>query len=169
MEKLTNEDLYSIKQAITNVKDLGTNKFKLPLILLEIELDKHIKALDELREPTEEFKKYDEQKKQKIAAASEQNADGTLVLYEFPEGRGKVVGNGYPKIVGNIKVLEKELKKLDSDFKEEIEKHTKKVTKWQELLSDESTIEVKPVPYALFPEMSYFDLKVLLKVSDGIE
>lgn len=165
MEKLKNSDLYEIKQVIEKVKNLGTNQFKLPLILIEMEVDKHLKALDALREPSETFKKYDETRKLKIAEFSEKDGSGNLILYEFPGGQGKRSINGFPKIVGDEKLLEKAVKKIDADYKQVIEEQEKKEKEWQKILPDVSNIELKPIPLDLFPEMDYDSLKVLLKLA----
>ena len=166
METFKNSDLYEIKQAIEKVKNLGTNQFKLPLILIEMEVDKHLKALDSLREPSDTFKKFEEQRKQKIAEFSEKDPSGNLVLYEYPGGQGKRSINGFPKIVGDEKILEKALKKIEGDYKQTIEEQEKKVKEWQKILPDTSNIELKPIAIELFPEMDYDSLKVLLKISE---
>ena len=163
---LKNSDLFLMKEVISRVKEKGSNQFKLPLILNEMKIDQHLKALEELRKPSKEYseyieevqkarnenssleyKEFIEERNKLMVKHAELDKNGDLLLYEMPYGRGKIVksGHGYPNMINDESGFEKELKKLKEKFSDAIAKDEERVTKELSDLSEKykSAIDVQ--------------------------
>ena len=82
---MKNADLYRIKQVIKEVKDKGTNKFKLSVIRNEMKVDGYIKALEELRKPSDKIEEFYKQRNALLSEHAETDG-GSLVVYTESTG-----------------------------------------------------------------------------------
>jgi hypothetical protein len=164
--QMTNNDLYVIKDAINRVKDKGQNRFKLPLIINERMINERIKALEELKQQSDEFKEFENKRRELIVKHAEKDETGNPILYSEPEGKGKITreGYGYPKIVEKPKEYEDALKELQENYKDAIEKEVSKEKDFIETLSQpvEPNLEFNKIAFESVPELEYDELKTLM-------
>jgi len=159
---MKNADLFSLKNAIQSVKEKGSNKFKLPLILNEMKIDEHIKALEELRKPSDEFEEYQKKRRKLISVHAELDEGNNIKLYTEEGGKGeRRYDYGIPNIVKDKKKYKEKNDALEEEFKEVIEKQNEKMKEFEKTLSEEAAIELKKIPFELFPEADYEELKIL--------
>jgi hypothetical protein len=171
METIKKGDLYLFKEAIEEAKGLGNFDFKYRLVLVEMEVDKHLKVLQELKKE-KEFSELQAGRESIIAKYAEKDETGQVILYEKPGGVGAIVeGKGFPKIVGDEKELTKEIEQYLADNKEKIDECEEAYQAWLKSLEEEVTdFNFKPIPYKLFPDgISYDSLKKLFKLIDNAE
>ncbi len=165
---MKNKDLYTIKEVISQVKDKGSNKFKLALIINEIELDKRIEALNKLREQSEDFKKLEEQRIKIMQKYAEKDESGNVLVFSEPGGKGekKTDGYGFPLIKKDKKAYDEELKKLHEDNKELLDKETEKQKAFLETLDQvvDPEIKLSKIDFADLPEIGFDQLKVLMPI-----
>ncbi len=166
-KSITNADLFRLKNAIQSVKEKGSNKFKLPLILNEMKIDEHVKALEELRKPSAKFQEYELKRRDLILKHAELDEKGEIKLYSQEDGKGeRAYSYGFPNIVKNKKEFEQKNKELQEEYKEEIEVAKKQQKEFEATLNEKADIELKKIPFEEFPEMSYEELKVLMPLID---
>lgn len=166
--KVTNKQLFDLKSSIQRVKELGSNSFKLPLILNEMKIDERIRALEELRKPSKKMQEYEEKRRQLFSKHAELDGSGQLVLYSEPDGKGERRQDfGIPNIVNEKEAFEEANKELLDEYKEELEKAKKKQEEFQETLSQEAEIKLQRIPFDVLPEVKYEDMKVLLPIIEN--
>lgn len=167
---ITNADLFRLKNAIQSVKEKGSNKFKLPLILNEMKIDEHLKALEELRKPSDKFQEYEQKRRELILKHAELDEGGNIKLYSEENGQGKrLYDYGFPNIVKDEKEFKEKNKALQEEYKEVIEKQQKAAEEFENTLKTDADIELKKIPFEEFPEMSYEELKILMPIIDESE
>lgn len=160
---MKNKQLFEIKEAIVAVKEKGTNKFKLPLILNEMAIDGHIKALEELRKPSEDYNKFLQEKRELLAGHAEVDEQGTIILYSGQNGTGQRRHDyGFPNIVKAPKTFETTAKELEEKYKTVLEKESKKQEEFTKTLEENTDIELKKIPFADVPEIEYDYLRILM-------
>ncbi|WP_010416044.1 hypothetical protein [Anaerophaga thermohalophila] len=165
---ITNADLFRLKNAIQSVKEKGSNKFKLPLILNEMKIDEHLKALEELRKPSEKFQEYEQKRRELILKHAELDEKGEIKLYTQEGGNGQRARDyGFPNIVKNKKEFDEKNKALQEEYKEAIEKQKKASEEFEKTLSEQADIELKTIAFEDFPEMSYDEMKGLLTILES--
>jgi hypothetical protein len=164
---ITNADLFRMKNAIQSVKEKGSNKFKLPLILNEMKIDEHLKALEELRKPSDKFQEYEQKRRELILKHAELDEKGEIKLYSQEDGKGeRAYSYGFPNIVKNKKEFEVKNKALRDEYKEAIEKQKKASEEFEKTLSEQADIELKTIAFEDFPEADYEELKGLMPLID---
>jgi seryl-tRNA synthetase len=164
---MKNADLFSMKNAIQSVKEKGSNKFKLPLILNEMKIDEHLKALEELRKPSEKFQEYEQKRRELILNHAELDEGGNIKLYSEAKGQGdRLYDYGIPNIVKDEKEFEEKNKALQEEFKEVFEKQKKAAAEFESTLKEDANIELNKIPFGEFPEVSYEEMKVLMPLID---
>ncbi len=166
---MKNKDLYLIKQVITKVKDNGSNKFKLAIILNEIEIDKRIEVLEKLREQGEDVKEYEQKRHDILKKYAETDESGNVIVYTEPGGKGEVKadGFGYPNIIKEKEKFEEETAKLQEDNKELLERELKKQKEFNETLEQDVDPKIKltKIDFDVLPEFEYADqMKVLMPI-----
>ncbi len=165
---MKNKDLYLIKQVITQVKDKGSNKFKLALIINEIELDKRIEALDKLREQGEDVKAFEQERIKIMQKYAEKDEAGNVLVFSEPDGKGvkKTDGYGFTFIKKDREAYEKELEKFQEENKELLEKELKKQKEFNKTLEQdvEPKIELTKIDFDIVPEIGFDQLKVLMPI-----
>ena len=164
---MKNADLFSMKNAIQSVKEKGSNKFKLPLILNEMKIDEHLKALEELRKPSDKFQEYEQKRRELILKHAELDESGNIKLYSEAKGQGnRLYDYGIPNIVKDEADFEEKNKALQEEYKEVIEKQKKASEDFNDTLKEDAKIELSKIPFAEFPEVSYDEMKVLMPLID---
>ncbi len=164
---ITNADLFGMKNAIQSVKEKGSNKFKLPLILNEMKIDEHLKALEELRKPSDKFQEYEQKRRELILKHAELDESGNIKLYSEENGQGKrLYDYGIPNIIKDEKEFKEKNKALQEEYKEVIEKQKKASEEFEKTLSEQADIELKTIAFEDFPEMGYEELKILMPIID---
>ncbi len=165
-EDMRNKDLFALKEVIKRVKEKGTNKFKLPLILNEKVIDNRIEAINKLREQSERLKEFEGKRRGLIAKHAEKDDAGNPIVYSEPNGKGvkQISGYGYPNIIEKKEEYEKALKDLQEEYKEEIERELSKEKEFSETLSQpvEPDLKLEKIPFENVPELGYEDLKILI-------
>lgn len=162
---MKNEKLFALKEAILKVKEKGSNRFKLALILNEIEIDKYISALNKLREPSEGYKEFLEKRRELFIAHAEVDEKGELILYEKEGGKGvRKFDFGIPNIVRSKAKFEKGMKELGVEYKEILEKEKVIQEDFNNTLQEECEVKLKEVSIEDVPEMEYDLLKVFIEV-----
>ncbi|MDE5420605.1 heat shock 70 family protein [Ancylomarina sp. DW003] len=163
---MKNKNLYELKEVIRRVNSKGNNKFKLALLLNEKMIEERIETIDKLREQSEEFKAFEEKRRELITAHAELDENGQVIVYSQPEGNGEKSndGYGYPNIVKEKKKYEKQLVTLQEENKEVIEAEVKKQSDFTETLNQdiEPAIEFSSIPFDSVPEIEYEEMKVLM-------
>src|SRR5678816_1425938 len=119
---MKNTDLFLLKQVIAKIKDKGSNKFKLQLILNEGKIDERIKALEEMKKPSENEKALFEKRDKIILEHAEISENGNVVLYNAPNGGGGLSKGerGYPNIVKDFDEYNDKIKALEMEFEDTI-------------------------------------------------
>lgn len=163
---MKNKELYELKEVISRVHDKGNNKFKLALLLNEKQVDERIETLDKLREQSEEFKTFEEKRRDLITAHAEIDSSGQVVVYSEPDGKGEksTDGFGYPKITKDNADYEEKMKALQDEYKDVIDAEVKKQSDFVETLEQdvEPTIDFSTIPFESMPEIAYGEMKVLM-------
>ena len=167
-KKMLKGNLYELRDAIENVKLIGDNHLNYLLSLNQIELDNHIKILDGQNKPSDRFLEYEQKRRGLISAQSHCSPDGSPILYANPDGTGDIVTDqrkkGYPKIIGDVGELTKQIIALQEEYKEDIEIETKRYETWLKSLEEETAITIKPIPLSLFPKIEYEQMLVFTKL-----
>jgi hypothetical protein len=152
---MKNAQLKEMKAVIQAVKETGSNKFKLPLILNEMKIDEHLKALEELNKPSkgynkfleerqnlekegvvEGFQSYKQERNALLAEHAEIDAQGALVLYESANGQGqRKYDFGFPNIVKEPDEFTEKDNALAEKHKEAIKAETERLVKGTEELA----------------------------------
>lgn len=156
--------LYQLKEVIGQLKQLGSNDFKYRLVLLEMEVDKHTKILDEIR-GSEGLDKLKQERQQIIFEHADKDKEGNVILYKDAECTEKsTTGNGYPKIKeSKKKALEKALDAFVKQNDQQLKKFEQKEKEWIASLDDDCVdFNFKQIPRDLFPEMDFDHMKVLV-------
>ncbi|WP_421921234.1 hypothetical protein [Marinifilum sp.] len=163
---MKNKNLYELKEAISRVNNKGNNKFKLALLLNEKMIDERIESIEKLREQSEEYKAFEQNRHELISAHAELDDNGQVVVYSQPEGQGGISndGYGYPNIVKEKKEYEKQLNSLQEENKEVIDAEVKKQSEFVETINQdvEPAIEFSTVSFDCIPEIEYEEMKVLM-------
>lgn len=156
--------LYQLKGVIGQLKKLGSNDFKYRLVLLEMEVDKHTKILDDIRD-SEGLEKLKQERQQVIFEYADKDKEGNVILYKDAECTEKsTTGNGYPKIKeSKKKALEKALEAFLKQNEQQLKKFEQKEKEWVASLDDDCVdFNFKPIPRGIFPEMEYEQMQVLV-------
>jgi len=167
MEAIKKKELYLFKQVIEQIKEKGDNDFTYRLILIEMEIDKHISILDKFKKQ-EESEKLQKGREQILIKYVEKDEQGYVVLYEKTGGLGQIVtGRGFPRIVGDAKELNEELEKFLEENKMVVAQCETALEKWSEDL-DQDAVEFnfKPIPKEILPKLTYDQYKVMFKLID---
>src|SRR5690554_3499799 len=99
---MKNKQAFTLKQAITAVKTKGSNAFKLPLILTEMNLDQYIKGLEELRKPSKKYDEFLAEKRELLSKHAELDEAGNIILYTGQNGTGeRKYDYGFPNIISD--------------------------------------------------------------------
>lgn len=163
---MKNKNLYELKEAISRVNNKGNNKFKLALLLNEKMIDERIESIEKLREQSEEYKAFEQNRHELISAHAELDDNGQVVVYSQPDGKGERSndGYGYPNIVKEKKKYEKQMNKLQEENKEVVDAEVKKQSEFVETLGQdvEPAIEFSTVSFDSVPEIEYEEMKVLM-------
>ena len=160
---LLNHQLYDLKNAISQIKEKGTNQFNIELIANEMEIDKRIEILEKLKEPSEKFKEY-QTEQLKLATEYCETENGSVVLYSLPGGEGdRVNGNGWPKPIRDKEEYEKKYEEMRVKYKKDIDAYDKKLTEYRKTLTEpvKPALELNKIDFKLFPEIPYDTLKVM--------
>ena len=156
--------LYQLKEVIGQLKKLGSNDFKYRLVLLEMEVDKHTKILDDIRD-SEGLEKLKQERQQVIFEYADKDKEGNVILYKDAECTEKsTTGSGYPKIKeSKKKALEKALEAFLKQNEQQLKKFEQKEKEWVASLEDDCVdFNFKPIPRDIFPEMEYEQMQVLV-------
>jgi len=163
---MINKELYALKEVISRVNGKGDNKFKLALLLNEKMIDDRIATLDKLREQSEDFKAFEQKRRELITQHAELDADGQVVIYAEPEGKGdkSTNGYGYPNIVKDLEAYDKQLVVLQEEYKSVIDAEVTKQSDFVETLNEEvePELEFSPITIDSMPELEYEEMKVLM-------
>lgn len=162
---MKNETLFTLKQVITEVKEKGTNKFKLPLILNEMKIDEQIKALEELRKPSPEFEEFQKEQTKLMADHAEIDEQGNVAVYSEPNGKGQRIYDGYgaPNIVKDVDKFNAKIEDLREKHKAILEAENTKQEDFQKTLQDDCDIELKTIDFEDVPDMPYDLLKIFIE------
>ena len=165
---MKNKKLYELKEVISRVNRKGNNKFKLALLLNEKMIDERIESLEKLREQSEEFKAFEQKRRELITEYAELDASGQVIVYSQPEGKGEksADGYGYPNIIKDKEEYEKKFAALQEENKEVIDTEVKKQNDFMETLNQSVDPEMKlsSVPFDSVPEIEYEEMKVLMPI-----
>ena len=163
---MKNKNLYELKEAISRVNNKGNNKFKLALLLNEKMIDERIESLDKLREQSEEFKTFEQKRRELIATHAELDESGQVIVYSQPDGKGEVTrdGYGYPNIINEVEEYGTKIAALQEEYKDVINAEVKKQADFVETLNQnvEPVMEFNSVPFDSVPEIEYEEMKVLM-------
>lgn len=165
---MKNKDLYTIKDVISQVKDKGTNKFKLALIINEIEIDKRIEALDKLNEQSKELKEFEEKRREIMSKYAEKYENGNVKVYSAPGGKGEIKtdGYGFPNITKDKEAYDKEIQKLNEDNKKLLEKEAEKQKAFLSTLEQNVSPEISlnMIEFENLPELEFDQMKILMPI-----
>jgi len=161
---MKNKDLFTLKKAIAEVKDKGTNVFKLPLILNEMKIDEHIKALEELRKPSESYNKFIEERKSILAEHAEIDEQGQIMLYSQANGQGeRRYDYGIPNIVKETAIFEEKATALEDKYRTTLKAEKAKHEDFIKTLEEDCDIELKSIDFEDVPEIPYDYLKLFFE------
>jgi hypothetical protein len=131
-------------------------------------IDDRIKAPEELKQQSDEFKEFENKKRELIVKHAEKDETGNPILYSEQGGKGKITneGYGYPKIVEKPDEYEKSLKELQEKYKDAIDKEVSKEKDFIETLSQpvEPDLEFNKIAFESVPELEYDELKTLMPI-----
>ena len=115
----TNQELFDLKSAIEQLKKGGSNSFKLAMMDNEDLINPEVRKLNELQEPSENFKKYQEEYRQLLQKHAEIDQEiNAFALYSQPDGQDARVSNPGPNSFFNIVHDEDGWKKAIKDLQE---------------------------------------------------
>jgi len=168
---MKNTDLFLLKQVIAKIKDKGSNKFKLQLILNEGKIDERIKALEELKKPSEDEKALFEKRDKIVLEHAEISENGNVVLYNAPNGGGGLSkgDRGYPNIVKDFDEYSDKIKALETEFEDTLKEMGQRDKEFSETLQEKTDIELRIINFEDVPEIEYDFLKVLIDTGLVIE
>jgi len=162
---MKNETLFTLKKVIEQVKEKGTNKFKLPLILNEMKIDEHIKALEELRKPSKKYEEFLEKRKAIVSEHAAIDEKGQIILYSLEGGQGeRKYDFGYPNIVKDVPEFKTKSEALETQYKTTLDAEKKKQDAFLKTLEEDADIELKKIAFEDVPELDYDHLKVLMQI-----
>lgn len=163
---MKNVTLYTLKEVIEKVKDLGKNDFRKPLIYIDMEIDKEISVLEALRKPSEEYEKFSAERVELLSKHAEIGDDGKFALYSLEGGKGERVHKtgqaAYFNIIKDKGGFEKATKEMELKYEEVLKKEKLKEDDFQNTLQEDSEIEFTPIPFDVVPEMPYDYMKLFL-------
>ena len=163
---MKNKNLYELKEVIKRINGKGNNNFKLALLLNEKLIDERIESLEKLHEQSDEFKQFEQKRREIITDHAEVDENGQVVIFSQPEGKGEknMNGYGYPNIVKDKKEYEKKMLALQEEYKDIIVTEQENQSNFNETLNSEvePEIEFNSVPFDTVPEIEYEEMKVLM-------
>ncbi len=168
----TNQELFDLKSAIEQLKKGGSNSFKLAMMDNEDLINPEVRKLNELQEPSESFKKYQEEYRQLLQKHAEIDENtGALALYSQPYGQGVRVSNPGPNsffnIVNDEEGWKKAIKDLQERHKDTLTERDKQMKEFEETLQKPAKkINFVKVGRAAIPgnvEVGYEELRTFRK------
>ncbi len=161
---MKNATLYILKEVIAKIKEKGSNKFKLPLILNEMSIDERIKVLEALREPSKQYDEFMKESRELVSNHCEKDEQGQIMLYSLEGGKGeRRFDRGYPNIVTDIEVFENSSANLELKYKGALEKEKKKQKDFENTLQEDCDLVLKTINFEDVPEIPYDYLKLLFE------
>ena len=164
---MKNLDLFKIKASIERIKkdSLGDPTFRFKILLNERKVDERIEALNSVRKPSEEIKEYNNELDALIVKYAEKNADGNVLLFEKPHGKGGPAKGerGYPHFDKNKSEYEKEVEGLSEKYSEAIRSHEQKIKEFEGLLNNEvEDLDFIKIPIGIVPVIEYEYMEPIL-------
>ena len=155
---IKNIDLYKLRNAILNAKDLAKNKVKYAFFMNSELIASHIKSLDEVNKRSKEYETYLEGLKE-IHAKYCKCQDGkplyyiTEERYSFDPEHGKMI---FTDEAGK-EACQKEIDKYMAENKAVVAEREKQVYDFDQILQDEVSVPIPLVKVALedLPELDY--------------
>ncbi len=106
----------------------------------------HIESLQDSVKPSEEFQKYDKERLELAEKHAKKNKDGQ------PNKITDLDNNTQSYDIENEEKFQKELKKLQSKYKDALEEREKQIEKYKELLQEEADVELYKIKVEDLPE-----------------
>lgn len=164
----TNEELLKLKETVDYVKRKGNNQFKLAMMDNEDLIYPEIRKLEELKQPSADFKKFQEEKRKLIFEYAELDEKGMLKMYSQPDGKGVRVyepgPNSFFNIVKNKEEFEKKNEMLEKKYQKTLDEREQQMQEFQKTLQQPAKkLEFTKVNINQVPEMEYEHLKLVRK------
>ncbi len=143
--KMKNEELGKIYTRLEKCNNLRGVKLAYAIAKNKMSLEKELKTLQKVNEPSNDFKTYLQKRRKLLEKYCEKDENGNLKTESIPNGI-RYVG------VEKNKDFQKELKKLMSDNMKLIKKQTDKDNEYQRFLQEESDLELHKIDFKMIPE-----------------
>jgi hypothetical protein len=137
--KLKNIEIIKLYNSLQKLGNLKGVKFSYSIARNIDKLTPIIKSLQDAAKPTEEYIKYDKERAELAEKHAKKNKDGK------PNIETNIDNNTQSYQIEDQEKFEKELKKLQSKYKKEIDYRNKQIKEQTELLEEESNF----VPYKI--------------------
>lgn len=164
---MKNVDILILNDLIKKVSNLGTNKYKLSIMINEEIVESRAKKIQSTLVKPEEYSKYESEARAIVIEYGNKNDDGSLILYSKPNGNGEIISdpsvNGYPFIPQDKEIeFDEKLKDLNDKYKDILDDFQNETIKYNELLNEEAD-EISFVKFdaELLPELDYEYIKIL--------
>lgn len=167
---MKNGELYLLKKVLEDVSSLGTNSFKLVVLINEELVLSRTKKLDKLIEPSYKINEYREKHRELLTNLGEKDETGNVILYEKEFGEGKIVthtGNGFPNLKGKEDEFKAKSEELIAEYKEAIDAHDLVIKNFNSTLDEEAeSLAFVKFKVETMPELTYQQLKALKPLID---
>lgn len=157
-----NVDLFTMRGAINSIKSLGSNNFKLAIMINEDIITERTDMLETLVKATEKIDEYRNKYRELLMEHAEKE-NGEIVLYvnESCVGPKATNGSGFPNITNDISKFNEKKEKLNLEYKEEIDAHEVKINEFNKTLEEEAIISFVKFNADILPELDYNVIKAI--------
>lgn len=137
---MKNKDLYTLHNGLEAVSKLGGARFSYGVSKNKKLIIAELTTIEEANKPSDEFKKYDEER---IALCKEMS-------HKDEKGEAKMIGRNFDII--DIDAFNKAFDKLKTKHKEAFDGYIKQQEDYNTLLEQESTVELFKIKQEVLPE-----------------
>ena len=164
---MKNVDILVLSDTIKKVANLGSNKYKLSLMINEEIIDSRANKIRSTLVKPSEYADYESAARALVLEYGVKNDDGNLILYSEPNGNGEIItdpnANGYPFIPSDAVVeFDIKIKELNDQYKDMLDEFQEETAKYNKLLEEEADdISFVKFDSDLLPELDYKYIKIL--------